>query len=1386
MSKAVGIPSRENHGNTSDIPVNQLLTYIDQLHKARRAGKHHDIRFGDKELFSWATRKGLPEPGQKRMLFQQPIHSKEYADFEGEIPEGYGAGVVSKSEKGTVLVTEATDNKIKFVLAHKKYPEYYTMIRQQGANKPWLMINHTPTSPEQVLGNKDLFSKVHIKSVPADKAEEFLNGVVEGKVDGASGLFKLKKDSIDVLSYRVGTNGRPIVHTERFFGGKAPTVDIPKKWQNKVLRGEIYGVDKDDQPLSSQEVTPLLNMSLAKSIQNQQDTKTKLRGALFGVAGEDLNTPTRESELKEVLSFLPPQYFDRPPVAHGPEEGMKLWKEIEKGKHPEISEGVVVYPESGDAPLKIKLRPEYDVQVSGVFPGEGKYTGSAGGIEYKVPEGVGRVGTGFDDDFRKWLWENKDSLEGRIARITSTKKLPSGKYFQPSFMGLHEDYPTKKANDTSFLPKTTQPTQPLFPGGQLKYKPTELKFPASAKPTHVQFNNTYTNIKNWFRDPLKQPAYQRSLSYADMGDQLLTRLPVPKDQFLAQQRSNTEKAIQAANRSHSSSPNGGDSYVRNFARNLIRQKSDTETLAKKMNRLSGQMRLNAEGVPQTLWPSDPNKYNIESGLPDFRPSILERINWDQRNTKKPVHFHQGASGYSPNLGIFVNKNNADLFAMAGQMQHYGGYGPRPPLEQSSMDAMFKYHGLPVSKVVPSSGAPVSRRKNVTSLGSALQNYANTNMGLEGVATHELGHNYLSGRDSNEQEKFIDLHGYEATKLRERMQNIQDRLKPEYLQYDGGIGRSKARPGELGNWTGRSTDSLMNRAVKETISPQKDSEGKIHVPTYSSDFQAEKEQGALSALNGMRDVTGQLLNTPQQVEQLFNEVEQNPQILDQMPVERVRYFREYLYKKNEGDVEGANELKNYLMQVSPYLANNTQESLSKVSSEDMSTSFLPDYTPDQLKEMGVYKEVYGTKDAPRLASLPQWPAHWYNEADPHGWLQWYDRYSKGRRIEDDKRQIKRWLAFKARHGGKAFKSNPTPRRAFALRNWGIDPTKLVEDPESLKTVMDEYKQKQYSKKMEKISFLPPKIKKMANDGNSPQANSFLPKTGAIMTPTSRRSADAFYSLADNVSEKKYDPIKGLNTYIQDGSNLMSEKLMGKKMSPTDIIKFVRKSGIASAITGDWDLRKWDPKSQAHYDAFSSGPVSAYSQFLKEKNIDNDSVWRDSSEKLMPNLGDKTAPGFAISKATGRAPWGYAARVKDIASRGADLYEPIGRQTYRDPIKRDMLTGDSIDKVWQTATSLSSPLNPGKTMTDINNELSKYVGTSDHNSIPMEGQARMYPKFDNYLKWRNPNLHSKKQIIDFDNGMIRVPDAVTSYKPLISAVSFLDDTLYPSPQNMIAKQ
>lgn len=131
--------------------------------------------------------------------------------------------------------------------------------------------------------------------------------------------------------------------------------------------------------------------------------------------------------------------------------------------------------------------------------------------------------------------------------------------------------------------------------------------------------------------------------------------------------------------------------------------------------------------------------------------------------------------------------------------------------------------------------------------------------------------------------------------------------------------------------------------------------------------------------------------------------------------------------------------------------------------DFADKFQPDYTPEQMESLGVYDALYRGQ-GPRLASLGEWKPEWISEHDPKGWAQWYKRYASGRRLPDeDERQIKRWLSFKARHGG-PFVKNPTPRRGWALRNWGIEPANLV--PNDLRNgvveMLDDYKTKAMQK------------------------------------------------------------------------------------------------------------------------------------------------------------------------------------------------------------------------------------------------------------------------------------------------------------------------------------
>jgi len=140
----------------------------------------------------------------------------------------------------------------------------------------------------------------------------------------------------------------------------------------------------------------------------------------------------------------------------------------------------------------------------------------------------------------------------------------------------------------------------------------------------------------------------------------------------------------------------------------------------------------------------------------------------------------------------------------------------------------------------------------------------------------------------------------------------------------------------------------------------------------------------------------------------------------------------------------------------------QRELALTDREDdnLDHAFKPDLKPEQLTD--VKNAIYG-KAGPQLASMKQWPDAWVNkDVDPLGWLEWYDNYAVGRRSDDDNRQIQRWLRFKRRNGA-AFLKSPSARGAFALRNWAIDPVKMLpeEDRETMEKNMEQYKSKAWA-------------------------------------------------------------------------------------------------------------------------------------------------------------------------------------------------------------------------------------------------------------------------------------------------------------------------------------
>jgi hypothetical protein len=164
------------------------------------------------------------------------------------------------------------------------------------------------------------------------------------------------------------------------------------------------------------------------------------------------------------------------------------------------------------------------------------------------------------------------------------------------------------------------------------------------------------------------------------------------------------------------------------------------------------------------------------------------------------------------------------------------------------------------------------------------------------------------------------------------------------------------------------------------------------------------------------------------------------------------------KLNKEDIE--NLIKKFSKQA---FTTGAASNRSDVSSEapDKTEEFFPDLKPEQLIEE--YNSLYG-KVGPRLASMKSWPKDWIPESSGLGWLDWYVQYTNGKRTSDDAQQIKRWKLFKARQVP-AFIKNPTPKRALMLRNWAIDPLKLIDDEEArsaLSKSMEQYRANAWDK------------------------------------------------------------------------------------------------------------------------------------------------------------------------------------------------------------------------------------------------------------------------------------------------------------------------------------
>src|SRR6266850_2219679 len=139
---------------------------------------HYDFRLEHNGvLLSWAVPKGPSlDPKTKRLAMKVEDHPVAYGEFEGVIPEGYGAGIVMLWDRGTwepqVDDVDAALKKgdLKFTLNGYKLKGSWVLVRtggryagaRGGGDRTWLLIKHR----DEWSGELDIteFAPLSVKS----------------------------------------------------------------------------------------------------------------------------------------------------------------------------------------------------------------------------------------------------------------------------------------------------------------------------------------------------------------------------------------------------------------------------------------------------------------------------------------------------------------------------------------------------------------------------------------------------------------------------------------------------------------------------------------------------------------------------------------------------------------------------------------------------------------------------------------------------------------------------------------------------------------------------------------------------------------------------------------------------------------------------------------------------------------------------------------------------------------------------------------------------------------------------------------------------------------------------------------------------------------------
>lgn len=185
---------------------NEPILLTRQRHEAKRAGLHYDIRLvkGDK-AYSWATKKEMPKLGETITIFEQPVHTADYAlSPKVVIPDGqYGAGVTTLDWVQKAIASNRENFKGKFVLNVPKTGERLLFRKVPSYGETAWILKSLPPKEETMEDKSNLFLD-KVAELGKHEKKRSTTGAVLGTVAGGGAGLLAKNKKLAIGTAAVG------------------------------------------------------------------------------------------------------------------------------------------------------------------------------------------------------------------------------------------------------------------------------------------------------------------------------------------------------------------------------------------------------------------------------------------------------------------------------------------------------------------------------------------------------------------------------------------------------------------------------------------------------------------------------------------------------------------------------------------------------------------------------------------------------------------------------------------------------------------------------------------------------------------------------------------------------------------------------------------------------------------------------------------------------------------------------------------------------------------------------------------------------------------------------------------------------------------------------